>query len=463
MTDVLVLACVVIVGMISITDLRKGFYSGLITGFLQDPLRKLMPGMPVYYTVLVGVIVAMTFIGAKLRGIPLGFRPIHAWSRNLRAPLKLFIVLVVIQSAVTFINTDSLVLSGIGLLVYLCPLPALLLAYYFAWDKADIFNFFKWYIILSILMLSGVYLAHFGYDWRVLRSVGEALRIYTNTGIGYVDLPAGFFRAPETAAWHGGAAICLLVVLVVSKPGKGLKWLAGFSITFILIAIIFTGRRKIILEIVLFISMYWWLLSYFQRGGTKLANLALLLAFAGWILVTQTDVGSSTLFTELTPYFKRQVGLRQGMVDRLLGNSVYAFQWVIAQNGFFGSGAGSGSQGAQYYGGGDQLIGSAAEGGFGKVLAELGVPGFILFLVMLYSLARYLWRVLVFMKGGDPALARLVYGMTAFLCANGIVFVTAHQVFGDPFVLLMLGWLVGFVIAAPRIQKKIVLRLNSGQ
>ena len=36
------------------------------------------------------------------------------------------------------------------------------------------------------------------------------------------------------------------------------------------------------------------------------------------------------------------------------------------------------------------------------------------------------------------------------LVANAFVFVTAHQIFGDPFVLSLLGFLIGFVMAVPR-------------
>jgi hypothetical protein len=41
----------------------------------------------------------------------------------------------------------------------------------------------------------------------------------------------------------------------------------------------------------------------------------------------------------------------------------------------------------------------------------------------------------------------------AFLSANGAVFLTAHQVFGDPFVLIVLGWLAGLLLAVPRVAR----------
>jgi hypothetical protein len=45
----------------------------------------------------------------------------------------------------------------------------------------------------------------------------------------------------------------------------------------------------------------------------------------------------------------------------------------------------------------------------------------------------------------------LAYGLVAYLIANAAVFSVATQAFGDLFVLLMLGWATGFLLALPRI------------
>ena len=41
-------------------------------------------------------------------------------------------------------------------------------------------------------------------------------------------------------------------------------------------------------------------------------------------------------------------------------------------------------------------------------------------------------------------MAVLVYGLVAFIPSHALVFTTAHQVYGDPFVLLVLGAFFGF-------------------
>jgi hypothetical protein len=54
----------------------------------------------------------------------------------------------------------------------------------------------------------------------------------------------------------------------------------------------------------------------------------------------------------------------------------------------------------------------------------------------------------MFRKRSAP-IARLAYGLIAFLLANLAVFVVATQVFGDVFVLIILGMLSGFFRATP--------------
>jgi hypothetical protein len=44
-------------------------------------------------------------------------------------------------------------------------------------------------------------------------------------------------------------------------------------------------------------------------------------------------------------------------------------------------------------------------------------------------------------------------GMVAFCAANVPVFLGASQIYGDPFVLTMIGSFLGFVLAAPRLEE----------
>ena len=179
--------------------------------------------------------------------------------------------------------------------------------------------------------------------------------------------------------------------------------------------------------------------------------MAILLLIVGlsFAVLSNSYLFRDEVVTGFQPYFQREASVRQEAPERFYNMTIGSFRWVIAQNGILGSGAGTGSQGAQHFGGGSDIVGGAAEGGLGKILAELGLPGLGLFLWMGTALFRYFWRLMASFKRDEPIRARLFYGVISFLLANAAVFVTAHQVFGDPFVLVIIGWLLGFVLAIP--------------
>ena len=429
---------------------RIGFFVCLIMGFLQDPIRKMTPEEPVYFTVLVGVFVAATMVGAYARGVRLNFRSIHVWNPVLKLPLTLFITLVLFSSMVTLASTSSFVIAGIGILAYLTPLPAILLGYHFSRNERDIIRVLKVYLVVSVTMVSGIYLSYMGYEWDILRSVGEGLIAFSPSGDQLV-LYAGFMRSPEIAAWHAGASVCMLVLLsLVVKRQVALTSVAGLLILFFLGALLLSGRRKFLAEIFLFISLFGILLTRFRKGIGKHAFVmmfGLALAFVGYLYFSPDEFRAG-----FGSYYERGATVREDGTDRVFLMTIDSFQWVIAKNGFLGAGAGTGSQGAQHFGGGSQLVGSAAEGGLAKVLAELGVPGLLLLLWLLVSMGRYLWSIILHVKQGDPTRAKITYGLVTFLIANVLVYAIAHQVFGDLFVLVMIGFFLGFILAIPRMQ-----------
>jgi hypothetical protein len=117
------------------------------------------------------------------------------------------------------------------------------------------------------------------------------------------------------------------------------------------------------------------------------------------------------------------------------------------------------SQGGQHFGGGSGRFGGAGEGGLGKIVAELGVPGLVLVGWMVVALFVYLRQLVVKVARLDNPIVPLFLGLVAFLAANVPLFIVATQIFGDLFVLLILGWVFGFAIAA----SEVVLSVAAGR
>src|SRR6266446_6817465 len=452
MIDYILFGIAVISLGICVANWRLGFLLCIIVGCLQDPIRKIVPGEPIYLTSAILIYVAATCLGAYLGGRRFSLRPIHAWNNSLKSPLMLFMVLVVIQSVVTFIRFGSPILATIGFLAYVTPVPGILLGYHFGRREQETYRFIKVYLALNVIMVAGVYLSYFGFEWQILNSVGEDLLVY-NLEKGALLLRSGFFRTPEVAAWHAGTSICLLVVMFMTlKRHILLKLATGGLILFFWGALLFTGRRKFIMEIMIFLCVYCALLLLVRKKVSKTVRTSFLLAIAvGIAMAGYVNFAPEAMRDEIDPYYERSATVGADATDRASLMTSESFNDILEQNGPWGAGAGTGSQGAQYFGGGSQIVGGSAEGGLGKIVAELGLPGIALIVWLAFAIGRYFWAIIREVKQTAFERASLTFGFIAMLAANAFVFVTAHQIFGDPFVLTLLGFLVGIVMAVPRI------------
>jgi len=345
------------------------------------------------------------------------------------------------------------------------------LGYHFGRSEKEIQAFIKLYLAVNVLMVAGVYLSYAGFDWAVLRTVGDGLVVYSPTTGEEILLRSGFYRAPEMAAWHAASSICLLVIMfLVTKRRLLFKLSAGALIIFFWGGLLFTGRRKFIVEIFIFLCVYGMLLLVLRNSVSKAARASfLLLIILGLSLIGYFAFVPDEFKEGIDPYYERGATVKIDATDRASLMTVESFQWVLAQNGPLGSGAGTGSQGAQYFGGGGDLVGYAAEGGLAKVMAELGLPGLVLIVWVLVSLAQYFWSVVTYVKNVSLNRAVLTYGLIAILAGNVAVFTTAHQIFGDPLVLILVGFIIGFVMSVPTMEARETARaearaaLNSGR
>jgi len=91
----------------------------------------------------------------------------------------------------------------------------------------------------------------------------------------------------------------------------------------------------------------------------------------------------------------------------------------------------------------------ASEGGLGKIWVELGAPGFVVVAWLAWVLVRYLWRILRLISRQSAQLSRTAYGLASFLVANIASFTIATQVYGDIFVLFLIGTTLAALIAMP--------------
>jgi hypothetical protein len=457
----LTMALLTVAGLLTMLDWRKGLSMCVLVGIAQDPLRKIAPGQPVFYIALVGVVFGVAWIRAALTRVPLSPAVIHGWKKSLKVPFSLFILLVVAQAMHSFLRYGSLFMAGVGLLVWLAPIPAVVLAYQFA-ARRGVQGVRRWvllYVIAALAALSGVYFEYTGMDWRTLGEIGEGQIIFD---VGTVlKAHSGFFRASEIAAWHAAAIACFVFILSLGKRATLMR--IGFAIVMLALLVglgILTGRRKMLVEITIFLSTYVFLVAWLQRGMARLAMVVLVMGLVGYIGIVgfvSPDLVQSSYSKSISMenaqriegYAVRGQSVFADLPKRVNDVGVRPLIWAIDTFGWLGAGLGTGSQGTNDIAQAHNIDRWAAEGGLGKVAMELGVPGLLLAVWLLVALARHLRQELATVAKISPQHMRMSYGLVAFLVANAATFTIATQAYSDLFILLILGWCLGFLLAMP--------------
>lgn len=458
----IVLLLVALAALLALVNWRWGLFLCVLTGLLQDPLRKLAPGQPVYFVVLVGVVFGAAWLGALLARVRLGPNAMDGWRRNMGLPFGLFLALALAQAMHSFVRFGSPVMTGIGLMVWLAPVPAVVLAYQFAVRRGvpGLRRWMLFYCMAAMVSLMGVYLEYVGVGWATLGEVGPGLKIYD---VGTVlKAHSGFFRSSEIAAWHTAAIAGFVFMLFTSRRLTLGRLLAALAVMTVLLTLgVLTGRRKMLVEVAVFLSAYLFLVAWFQRGAARLAvGMALLgvLAWAAVVGLTDPDVlehRSDNRGVQIAQgdrfkgYAVRGRSVIEDVPNRFANLGIAPVSWAVSRYGWLGAGLGTGSQVGSGREDNSQINRWVAEGGLGKITMELGVPGLLLVVWMLLALMRHLkWALAYTVKTSLPH-ARVAFGLVALLAAKAASFSVAAQVYSDLFVLLTLGWITGFALAMP--------------
>lgn len=434
--------------LLAISNWRYAFLAALVAGFVQDPIRKSLDGTPVSMVMFSTFALGFALIGAmRVHGF-VNMRPMAGGNARTRTALRIFVIYVLAQSLLAALRFESIMIPAIGALAYLLPVPALWLAYHYVRDARDVGRFLRVYLFLALVAVVGVYLSNAGFESALLEPIGGDRLIFDRVA-GIVVSHSGWLRSAEVGAWHAAAAACMCVILAVSFGGTLTKMVTPAVVAFCLYAAILTGRRKVLAVALLFAAFYFMGTYYFRRrsarrGTVIIIMLASLLILGVLIMAPETS--------SLSPYMARSTTVFSDAWERLSGMGFGSVLTAFDVGGFLGLGTGAGAQGTQHFGaGGAAVVGGASEGGLGRVTAELGLPGLLMVLICSWYVAKQVRKSVAQAAAADPRLLRLTLGMLAFVAANVPVFIGASQIYGDPFVLIILGSMLGFVLAVPRV------------
>jgi hypothetical protein len=252
-------------------------------------------------------------------------------------------------------------------------------------------------------------------------------------------------------------AACFVVLLIFLRRINFTRLLTAAIVVSLLIGVgVLTGRRKIVIEFAVFVSTYFVLWAILEKGAGRLVVIAMITVavISNTIFAAELRDSVPQLIAiekdsaEYSSYVRRSEAVFQDAPSRFFAVGMAPVMWAYSSFGLFGGGLGVGTQGTQYFGGGGVNAG-AAEGGLGKITLELGIPGLFLIGWIAFLFLRYVWRVIRLTSQYSPKLARLSIGLFSFLAANVAGFSVATQAYGDLFILLILSWTLGFLLAVP--------------
>jgi hypothetical protein len=258
------------------------------------------------------------------------------------------------------------------------------------------------------------------------------------------------------AAFHAATCAALLSMLLYQQQ-KATALRMGYIVLIVLLVgvVVLTGRRKMLMTLSLFWVAQFFLLSVLRRGVSRRLLMVLVVGLAvsvGFGVMSSGETSSSYVIRGTSVF---------GSVGERVGTSVMLFESALGRSSWLGLGAGTASQGMRYAGV-DMFgyVGGSAESGIGYIAVELGIPGVLAILWLTATIALVMWRQLKRVAQiSDTNLIQSV-SYLSLLAANMATFATATQLYGDYFVLIILGVFAGGLYASiyDALNKQIMLR-----
>ena len=271
---------------------------------------------------------------------------------------------------------------------------------------------------------------------------------------------AGILRTGEIAAWHVATTACLIMVLFFTAKRRGSSTIMAIFLIALMLAVLVTGRRKMFMLFSLFVIFYILGVIYYRRvisSGYIITGGFIVLT--GWMMIEVIFTGGYG--ESINNYISRGTNVYGDATDRFINLGLNPIQWAYNRVGLLGGGLGIASQGASYFGA-SNIAGGSGEGGLGKIMVELGLPGLLAMLWLGISGLVYVRKILKLaaMQSHEPRWLLFSLGLVIFIFVNVLTFSVATQLYGDMFILIMLGITAGFLLAVPRM---IAISLTSSE
>jgi hypothetical protein len=431
----------------ALVDWRRGWYLVLLAGVLQDPVRKLTPGSPVWVSFLVVVLWFVVVFGARqtilveLRDFGRRFGTVY----TVTVAFIFLLIVAAINGVVTF-GFEYWKVPLLSLFTYLVPLVAAMFGYSWLQREQSMTRFLQMYAGVTAVALIGTLAEYFRVKSPILGMVaytGDYVRHLPGIQI---RLLSGIYRGPDVMALHA-ATLTSIAIAMALRAGVGRSMLVWGGLgTWGFVNCMLAGRRKAIYFVGVFVLAFLW--RYARRVRT--AEIAVLIA----VLLTLYAVVHNLSANEATSVYTRGAVASEGELrQRFEGGALETLQ----QTGLMGVGLGAATQGVYHLLGertlADQNLGWQ-EGGLGKLAAEVGLPGILAIALLLVIVAR-LWLRLTSIPdvpGSSQFLRATLFGLVV---ANSGSFIVSAQAYSDAVLALTFGFLIGCLFATAALDERL--------
>lgn len=438
----LMLVLVVAGCLVSVFNWRWGVLAAVLAGLLQDPLRKLIPGTPSYLVMASSPIWLFAVLSAAFSGqLPIlrflnSFPRMGTWARIFAAYL-----LVPAVISATY-GHRSWMITLLGAFVYATMFLVMVAGWQYPRRGIGAERFLVFYAVAASVLLIGGPLESLGFQERYpVLGTGALGHVWVTYRTGApVYMLSGLFRSPDVMGWH--AALVFMAATILAFRSKGpARWIWIAVAIWGVLNIWLCGRRKMLSMIPVFAGCYALFVFRFKniRKILSVTGTALMIGGLGWYLI-------ASLFRNeaVERFYLSTFGEVQERVE------IHGFRSVVGtvgQAGFWGYGLGMSQQGVHNIPN-VETPRLWQESGPSKIVAELGVPGNVLYFVfgvVLFATAYHVVRL-----GCRKPSFYLTAGILSVLVANVASSVVSAQIFGDPLVAFLLAFLMGALLSDAR-------------
>jgi hypothetical protein len=428
---------------VALSNWRHGWLAAVLCGILQDPVRKLTPGTPAVLTMSIVAVYAVILFAAlgALQRNRIDFA--HRFP-NLYSTIALFLVMLsfaAMNGLATF-GLSNWKVPALSMLIYLLPVPAVLLGYSWLTREEQLIRFFELYAVVTSVAMIGTLLEYFWVRSPVLGMVAMPWGYIRHLPGIEIRVLSGIYRAPDIMGWHAAMLTAIGITLAVRARvlTRAWPWIAIAAWGFL--NCIISGRRKALYMVLIFGLAFFW--RYLRRLTT--AQVALIVILGATLGLVVNEIRSS----EQSEVYARGAATTMGEVlQRLEGG----FIGTLQQGSVLGQGLGSATQGIRHVSGRESDFGWQ-EGGLGKLTAELGLPGLIVAAMLAWAILRMMMRISA--VGDMPGTSQLIrVALFAMVVANIGNFLASAQAYSDPVLTLMTAFIAGCLFATATLDEKV--------